>query len=251
MRCVPGAMPKPGEGGRWHVFATPWRRYAWRCHPRRLFRGDRLIRLGPMAPRIALLGGSFDPIHCGHLIVARAVAERLDLDRVILLPAAAPPHKGADRLADPTHRAEMTRIAISDEPLFEMNDFDLTRHGPCYTIDTVEHFRDVLGPDAVIHWIIGADWLGELPNWHRACDLIDHCRIVTAQRPGGPTVGWSALQFALGAARTAAIRDGVVDTPMIDISSTDIRRRAAAGLSIRYLVPDSVAEYIHAHRLYE
>lgn len=203
-----------------------------------------------MARRIALLGGSFDPIHCGHLIVARAVAERLDLDRVILLPAAAPPHKGTDGLVDPVHRAEMTRIAIRDEPLFEMNDFDLTRNGPCYTVDTVEHFRDVLGPDCAIHWIIGADWLSELPTWHRAVDLIDLCRIVTAQRQSGSVVDWSALQSVLGEARTAAIRDGVIDTPMIEVSSTDIRRRAAAGRSIRFLVPDSVADYIQLHNLY-
>ena len=137
-----------------------------------------------MAERIALYGGSFNPIHSGHLIIARAVAEQLDLTRVILLPSKHPPHKQAEALLDAAHRAEMVRLAIPDEPLFEFSDFDLTRDGPSYTVETVAHFRKSLGAAVELFWIIGADSLAELSTWHRVCDLVDTCRIITAARPG-------------------------------------------------------------------
>ena len=107
-----------------------------------------------MSRRVALFGGSFDPIHHGHLIVARVMVERLDLDEIIFLPSACPPHKPEGVLADPAHRAEMVKLAIEGEPSFELSDFDLARAGPSYTIETVEHFRRTLGDETALHWII-------------------------------------------------------------------------------------------------
>ena len=203
-----------------------------------------------MAQRVGLYGGSFNPIHHGHLIIARAVAERLRLDRVILLPSARPPHKGDRKLLDAPHRAAMVKLAIEGEPLFEFSDFDLTREGPSYTIDTVTHFGELLGADVELHWIIGADSLSELTAWHRVHDLVDACRIITAARPGWDAIDWSPLRAILTDAQVAALQGGVLSTPQIDISSTDIRRRVREGRSIRYLVPDPVRSYIETNDLY-
>jgi len=203
-----------------------------------------------MAQRVGLYGGSFNPIHNGHLIVARAVAERLHLDRVIMLPSARPPHKGDRQLLDAGHRAEMVRLAITGEPLFEFSDYDLTRDGPSYTIDTVTHFCELLGPHVELHWIIGADSLAELTTWYRVSELVEACRIVTAARPGWDTIDWTPLRKKLSDAQIAALQAGVLQTPRIDISSTDIRRRIREGQSIRYLVPDAVQQYIETRALY-
>jgi nicotinate-nucleotide adenylyltransferase len=203
-----------------------------------------------MATRIGLYGGSFNPIHNGHLIVARAVAERLNLDHVILLPSARPPHKGDRKLLDGEHRGVLVKLAIIDEPLFEFSDFDLTREGPSYTIETVNHFRESLGSQAELHWIIGADSLSELTTWHRARELVDACRIVTAARLGWDAIDWIPLRAMLSDAQVAALQAGVLPTPRIDISSTDIRRRVREGRSIRYLVPDPVRSYIEINGLY-
>ena len=203
-----------------------------------------------MAQRIGLYGGSFNPIHNGHLIVARAVAEQVSLERVMLLPSVRPPHKGDRQLLDARHRAEMVRLAITGETLFEFSDYDLTRDGPSYTIDTVMRFREVLGPQVELHWIIGADSLSELTTWHRVRDLVEACRIVTAARPGWDAIDWTPLRTILSDAQVAALQAGVLPTPRIDISSTDIRRRVREGRSIRYLVPDLVRSYIETNDLY-
>jgi len=200
--------------------------------------------------RVGLYGGSFDPIHNGHLIIARAVAERLSITRVILLPSAHPPHKAGERLAGPAHRAQMVTLAIADEPLFELSDYDLTRPGPSYTIDTVKHFRDLLGTSADLYWIIGADSLAELTTWRRAGDLVDACRIVTAGRAGRAQIPWDRFTAVLNDGQIAKLKSGMLDTPLIDIASTEIRDRAARGHSVRYLVPDKVLAYIEQHGLY-
>ena len=200
--------------------------------------------------RIGLFGGSFNPIHHGHLIVAQAVAERIGLDRVIVLPSNQPPHKPVRHLLEAVHRVEMVRIAIEGEPLFELSDFDVTRHGPTYTIDTIAHFRNQFGSEVELCWIIGADSLAELATWHRVEELVDTCRIVTAVRPGCTNVDWQPLATLLTDEQIARLRADIVPTPMIDISSTNLRERVRRGQSIRYLVPDAVRQYINQHGLY-
>ncbi len=203
-----------------------------------------------MAERIGLYGGSFDPIHVGHLIVTSAICERLDLRRMVFLPTASPPHKSQEGLADPAHRTQMVKLAIADEPRFEFSDFDLTRNGPSYTIDTVAHFREATGTGAELYWIIGADSLAELTTWHCASQLVEACRIITAARAGWEATSWDKLCTTLGETAVAKLRAGVLETPVIEISSTDIRRRIAQGKSIRYLVPDNVRTYIETQGLY-
>ena len=203
-----------------------------------------------MAERVGLYGGSFNPIHSGHLIVARSVAEQLELDRVILLPSATPPHKRDATLVDPHQRAEMVRLAIAGDPMFDYSDYDLVREGPSYTIDTVAHFADELPAGTELFWIIGADWLAGLGTWRDAEKLVDACTIVTAARSGWDQPDLSALTERLGEERIAKLRRFILDTPRIDISATDIRERGAAGKSIRHLVPEGVRSYIRMFRLY-
>lgn len=203
-----------------------------------------------MTQRIGLYGGSFDPIHFGHLISARSLAEQLALDRVVLIPSPRPPHKNAVELTDARHRLEMARLAVEGDPLFEVSDVELHRSGPSYTFDTVTHFRQRLGEGADLFWFIGADSLPELPTWYRVSELVHIIRIVTAARPGWTPPDPATLTAAVG--RDAAVRllHDLLETPRIDISATDIRARTAAGKSIRYLVPEPVTSYIDAHRLY-
>lgn len=204
-----------------------------------------------MGEKMALFGGSFDPIHFGHLIVARSVAEQLGLDRVIFLPSATPPHKEASELTPADHRAAMVRLAVDGEPLFDVSDYDLTRDGPTYTVRTVAHFQQQLGPASALHWIIGGDSLAELASWYQVGDLVDRCRIITAARPGWEKPDLAVLRRLVGDARSAKVESGILETPRIDISSTVIRARVRAGRSIRYLVPEPVRAYIHEQQLYQ
>ncbi len=203
-----------------------------------------------MAQRIGLYGGSFNPIHNGHLIVARDIAERINLDQIILLPASHPPHKDAGTLLDPAHRAAMVKLAIEGDPLFAFSDFDLKRSGPNYTIETVMHFREVLGPDVALHWLIGADSLAELITWRRVSDLVNACRIVTAGRQGCTAIDWTKLASVLSDEQVTLLKSGVLPTAQVDISSSDIRRRVSEGRSIRYLVPDPLRSFIDRNGLY-
>lgn len=204
-----------------------------------------------MGKRIVCLGGSFDPVHNGHLIVARAVAEARGYERVTIVPAATPPHKAATR-ATGEQRAEMLRLATAGDDLFDVSEVELRREGPSYTLDTVRQLRRRSGA-AEVHWIVGTDMLADLPKWHRAPEVVAEATVVTAARPG-----WSDrlediltdLADHFGAEAVERIRAGVVRTPLIEISSTDIRRRVRAGLSVRYMVPEPVERYIAEQGLY-
>lgn len=203
-----------------------------------------------MAERIALYGGCFDPIHIGHLITARSVAEALSLSRVVFLPSANPPHKNTADLLDARHRAEMVQLAIRDEALFAFSDHDLVQTGPTYAVDTVGHFSDTLGEDVELHWILGADSLAELATWHRVSDLVDACRVVTAARSGFDACGLEHLRPLLSDPQIERLARAVLETPHIDIAATDIRTRIQRGLSIHHLVPDCVHAYIQRNGLY-
>ncbi|HUS47618.1 MAG TPA: nicotinate-nucleotide adenylyltransferase [Phycisphaerae bacterium] len=205
-----------------------------------------------MGEKIALFGGTFDPVHHGHLIVARALAEQRAYDRVTFVPAASPPHKPPPQ-ASAEDRLAMLRLAIKGEKLFDICCLELERPGPSYTFDTLRQLRAQLGPSAELHWLVAADMVEELPSWHRAKEVLAMARLVVAVRPP-----WNerleevldSLRGKLPADRLEDISRSIVTTPLVDISSTDIRRRVRNGLSIRYLTPDSVATYVKEHRLY-
>jgi nicotinate-nucleotide adenylyltransferase len=205
-----------------------------------------------MTGRVVLYGGTFDPVHYGHLITARAVAEARGYDKVVLLPSASPPHKASAR-AGAADRLEMLRLAVMGDEMFDVCDLEISRPGKSYTFDTLQVLREIHRPDVELHWIVGADMLADMPNWHRAAEVVDQARIVIALRPP-----WheqieqtlADLAARLGAVRTRKLADGIVRTPLIDISSSEIRRRIACGLPVRYFVCDAVADFIREKGLY-
>ncbi len=200
--------------------------------------------------RIVLFGGSFNPIHLGHLIVSRCAAEALSVDRVILIPGASPPHKGHALLAPAADRLELCRLAVHDDPLFEVSDWETRQAGPNYTLHTVEHFRDARARGAKLYWLIGMDSLAELSSWYRVGALASLCTLVTVGRPGFRRPDYSSLTGLMSTEQIQELEEHVLDTPLIDISASDIRARVRAGLSIRYLVPDAVRAAIEARGLY-
>lgn len=203
-----------------------------------------------MGTGIALFGGTFDPIHHGHLIAARAVVEHLEFERVVFIPSPNPPHKIGRELTDAAHRLQMARLAVRDEPRFDVSDAEIRRAGLSYTVLTVEWFRQAVGPEVPLAWVIGGDSLPELYGWYRIADLVEMCRVVTAVRPGYEVPDLSPLRRTLSAEQVDRLRRDVLPTPAVDISATNIRRRVREARSIRYLVPESVRNYIEENRLY-
>jgi len=195
--------------------------------------------------RIGLLGGTFDPIHLGHLLVAELVADSLALERVVFIPNNVPPHDKPELPAAPEHRLAMLELAIADNPGFEVSREEIERPGASYSIDTIREFRRRLGPEAELYFIVGADELLALAGWREPDAILAKSRVVGVARPGSDL---SHLAGALGQQRADLIQ--IIDTPVVDISSSEIRRRVAVGLSIRYMTPDVVVEYIYANGLY-
>jgi nicotinate-nucleotide adenylyltransferase len=203
-----------------------------------------------MDSRIALFGGTFDPIHWGHLNSARSVLDLLDLDRLIFVPNNVSPYKRNHPVTPGAHRLEMIRLAIADEPRFELSDFEINRPGPSYTVDTVSHFREQFGESVELFWIVGADSLADLAGWYRLEKLLDLCEIVTVARPGWEQPDLSPLRGRLTDQQIQRLKDNCLVTPLTDVASTTIRQCVRANRSIDSLVPPPVAKYIARHGLY-
>jgi len=199
---------------------------------------------------VLLFGGSFDPIHHGHLRVCRSVAQQLGVQRTILIPNANPPHKSSAALAAAADRLELCRLAVREDPQFSVSDWETRQSGPNYSLLAVRHFRDELGDEAELYWLIGADSLAELHTWHQPAELIDACTLVTAGRPGWERPDLAALRALLGESRVRRLLEQILPTPLIDISATQIREKLRRGQSIRGLVPRDVEQAIAARRLY-
>jgi len=196
--------------------------------------------------RVGVLGGTFDPIHVGHLAAAEEVRVRLDLERVVFVPAGLPPHKLHLNVTTAEHRSNMVQLAIADNPYFVVSRVDMDRLGPSYTVDTAKLLRDEYGPEAELYLIMGSDSLAELLTWHKPERLIRLCRIVALTRPGY-RVNLEELNHLLPG---AIARVQLLEMPLLEISGTDLQRRVRTGLSIKYLVPPAVEAYIHQHGLY-
>jgi nicotinate-nucleotide adenylyltransferase len=185
---------------------------------------------------VGLLGGSFDPVHHGHLIVGQVAAETLGLATLRFVPAREQPFKGGRHGAPPEDRAAMLKLAIDRHVGFELERAELDRPGPSYTVDTLHTLRE-REPGAELVLLLGADAAAELDQWHRATEIPGLARIVVFARPGSVVPASSKIHQT-------------VRVPAVDISATDVRRRVREGRSIRYLVPDAVADYVARHRLY-
>ena len=199
--------------------------------------------------RIGLLGGTFDPIHFGHLLLAVHSYEELDLDRVIFIPSRLPPHK-SQPVAEAADRLEMVRLALADDERFLVCDCELGRAEPSYTIETVRQLQSSLGSDAHLFWLIGSDMAEDLPSWQKIAELVELIEIIVVGRAGQAQPDYSLLEPTLTAEQIKRLRAQAIDLPLIDISSTQIRERIGAGQSVRYLLPRVVEEYITQHKLY-
>jgi nicotinate-nucleotide adenylyltransferase len=188
-----------------------------------------------------LLGGTFDPVHLAHLIVAEAALEDLSLDRVIFMPCAEPPHKPGRQITDVRHRLEMARRATADNPRLEVSELEASRAAPSYTIDTVRELKQALGEGELTHFIMGSDSLEQFFAWKQPLELLAECEFAVVVRPG----------FDMSGADSRILeRAHILRAPQVDISSSDIRRRVRDGRTIRYLVPSGVSDYIVEKKLY-
>ena len=197
--------------------------------------------------RIGIMGGTFDPIHLGHLAVAENVREMCHLDHVLFIPSANPPHKRGHRLAAARHRYAMTLLAICSNPYFSISSLEMDRPGLSYAVDTVQELLRIYGQETSFYFITGADAIKEVPDWERVDELLSICHFVAAARPG-PAPDFAHLWRRFGAIGREHIH--CLTTPELDISSTDIRARVHQGLSIKYIVPESVVQYIYKEGLY-
>ena len=204
-----------------------------------------------LVKRVGIYGGSFNPIHLAHLVLAEQAAEILDLDPVIFVPARLPPHKDPGALASAQDRLRMARLAVAGNSRFRVSDIELRRRGRSYTIDTVKAFRKRFGRRAEICFLIGTDTIEELPTWKQVGRLVKLCTFVPLTRPGARRPRISALASAIGKEEARRFLRRVLKMPQLDISASDIRARVSAGRSIRYLVPGKVEAYIRRKGLYQ
>lgn len=217
-----------------------------------------------MTAPIGILGGTFDPIHHGHLRLAQEALEQCNLAQVRFIPSGTPPHRPAPQ-ASANSRWEMVRLALNGHPDFLVDVREVFRTDPCYTVDTLTALRAELGARQPLCLILGADAFLQLHTWHDWKRLFELAHILVLQRAGNPPLGnaMNSADAALQAEYRARLAPGagalheapcgaifVADMPALEISSTDIRRRCADAKSVRYLVPDVVANYINTHSLY-
>ena len=200
-------------------------------------------------PRLGVLGGTFNPVHLGHLIMAQDALENFELSRVVFVPCANPPHKTGNGLVSAKHRIAMIESAIEGDLRFEVSDMEVQRGGTSYTIDTMRSFAAAY-PGVELCFIIGADSLLELHLWREIDALLDLCRVVTIARPGVNLDSLTPTDLKLKEPWAGRILSDIRVGHMANVSSSDVRYRVAEGMGIRYLVPPGVEMYIAEHSLY-
>jgi nicotinate-nucleotide adenylyltransferase len=199
--------------------------------------------------RIGVMGGTFDPIHYGHLVTAEEARVQFDLSQVLFVPNRYPPHKELDGVTAPEHRYHMTLLATATNPSFAVSRLEVDRPGPSFSIDTILELRHAYQAEALFY-ITGADAILQIVRgaWERAAELLTLCQFIAASRPGFPIDVHDLRRFNVTGQQLPNIH--VIEIPALAISSTDIRRRVAKGRPIRYLVPEPVETYILKHALY-
>ena len=204
-----------------------------------------------MKRKIALFGGTFDPIHLGHTIVAADASKHIGAEKIIFIPAKRSPLKGFFPQANDDDRLKMIALAITGEKNFEVNDYELKRPAPSYTLQTVKQFQADYGSETSIYWLIGADSIDDLVHWYRIVELIDICNITTMFRAGCETPNFARFEGLWGRQRVEKLQRNVIQTPLVDISSSEIRNRLAAGNDVSDMLHPAVADYIYKCGLYQ
>ncbi len=195
--------------------------------------------------RLGLFGGTFDPPHVGHLILASVISDALALERVLFVPAASPPHKSARQITPAEQRLAMLHLALEGDARFDVSLIDVLRPGPHYSVEMVRQARAEY-PDSGLYFLMGSDSLLDLHRWYRPDLLIAECMLAVMERPGAP-LDWVSLESGLPGLQDRTV---VVEGPLVALAASMIRNRIRTGQSVRYLVPDSVHDYIHAEGLY-
>lgn len=203
-----------------------------------------------LVTRIGIFGGSFDPIHYGHLIIAERFREAMQLQEVRFVPAKVSPFKTDQQPSSDKQRLEMLRLAIGAHPCFRIDDCELRRGGVSYSIDTL---REMQSANQLAEWflLIGADSLRDFERWKDPAEILGRAALVVARRGGEPEPDWSKLSTLIEPMGVEAIRARKLDLPAIEISSSDIRKRVQSGRSIRYLLPPAVETYIREQQLWQ
>ncbi len=200
--------------------------------------------------KIALFGGTFDPIHIGHTTVAEAACNGVGAEKVIFVPARRSPLKAFFPEASDEDRLEMIKLATEGNSSFDFSDYELKKAGPSYTLQTIRYFRQQLGGDVLIYWLAGADTLEDLPHWYGVNELIDECNLTVMYRAGFAQPDFSKFISLWGEERVRKMRQNVVETPLVDISSTEVRKRLSAGQDVGAMICPNVLKYIRERRLY-
>lgn len=203
---------------------------------------------------IAIFGGTFNPIHFGHLAIAEGIRTKYNLDKVIFVPTHFPPHKSVDDLVSAQQRAVMAYLATVSNPCFDVSTFEVDRGGKSFSIDTVRHFSALYGEKTQIYFLVGADMLGEIGKWKNIGDLMKLCRFIAVSRPGYDVQKifnqnyLSSENFDIASSLVENIL--IEEMPMLEISASEIRKRIREWKSIKYLVPEPVEQFIHNQKLY-
>jgi nicotinate-nucleotide adenylyltransferase len=193
------------------------------------------------------MGGTFDPIHFGHLALAESARENFELDEVLFIPSARPPHKVEKKVTPEMHRLMMTYLATKSNKFFQVSPMEFLREGLSYTLDTIDALNKKYGAGTELFFIIGGDSMADLYKWHKAQELVQKVHFIAAARPG-INVNFEKLESFFGAEGMKHIHQ--ITTPELEISSTELRERVKAGRSIKYFLPEVVEEYILKERLY-
>ena len=201
--------------------------------------------------KIGILGGTFDPIHLGHLIIAENVREQLDLNKVIFIPAAIPPHKTSREIIHQKHRLNMVLLATEKNPFFEVSDLEIRKGGISYSVETLKIIQARIKVPSEYFFIIGSDSLSELYSWKDIDQLAAMCNFVVVARPGFELRKIEEMDLHLSKETENRVLSCLIETNPIGISSTDIRERVKKGQSIKYLVLPAVEKYIYEHNLYK
>jgi len=207
-------------------------------------------RLSATTRRVGVFGGTFDPVHYGHLVVAEEVYATLDLAEMVFVPTGQPPHKTKEEITAAEHRLAMLELAIASNPHFTISRIDLDRPGPCYTVDTLRLLRKQWGEETAIYFVIGGDSLEDLLSWYDAPGILEQLtHLVAVKRPGynGSEAYYEWLEARLPGIKRRLL---FVEAPQFEISATDLRLRVAEGRPIKYQTPDSVESYIIQYGLY-
>lgn len=202
-----------------------------------------------MAEKIILFGGTFDPIHKGHIEVAESAAQKIGADKIIFIPARRSPHKNKQPVATDIDRIAMLKLAVEGKKSFHTSNVELNRAEPSYTIDTIKQLRQKFGADCEFYWLIGADMLKDLPLWYKVNELLKECNVCVMNRGGFDKPDFDGI-IGLSEENIEKLRRNMIETPLIEISSTEIRKRLLQGEDVSPFLPTNVLDYIKRRRLY-